>query len=172
MIISFFVLFVAASTAYAGPKTEVVQFLGQGRPVALSDVPDPSLVSGTLLGCFQVDMFDPRKGKKIGTGFDCLTDVVNPDGQLQEVILTDTAFFVFNNGMVVSQDIVEIRQAPLGQGKTHLTGSLPDVDNIIAGTQHFDGASGQVRLSGAVDMSDIGNGNLGFDCLFVITYDK
>ena len=56
-------------------------------------------------------------------------------------------------------------------GITHITGAFPDdgENSIIAATGIFEGAVGAVRLSGAANLSRLGDaGEMGFACLFVI----
>ncbi len=50
---------------------------------------------------------------------------------------------------------------------THITGSFPTENNIVYGTKKFEDASGTVRLSGGVDMSDFPN-TIFFDCIFLV----
>ena len=50
---------------------------------------------------------------------------------------------------------------------THMTGSVPASDNIVAGTGQFQ-ASGSVRVSGVVNMSQFGAGIIAFNCLWLV----
>ena len=58
-------------------------------------------------------------------------------------------------------------------GITHITGAIPgpDSQDILHGTKRFAGATGRVRLSGAVDLSLSAEDVVTFDCLFVIDLD-
>jgi hypothetical protein len=169
----------ATSPLMAHGKTIVVQLLGKAdgflRPVPAPDGgqrPDDAI-------CFQVPMFDVPTGLQLGTALDCLSDIV--DDEDGGVTLTDTTIFRFpRNGRLVSYGRVSIR--PLqdeesAPASTHITGSvpLPGTKNIItrSGTQRFEGATGSVRLSGAVNMSKFVDENvIDFNCLFVIELDN
>jgi hypothetical protein len=171
----------ATSPLMAHGKTIVVQLLGKAdgflRPVPAPDGgqrPDDAI-------CFQVPMFDVPTGLQLGTALDCLSDIV--DDEDGGVTLTDTTIFRFpRNGRLVSYgrvSIRELRDTESAPASTHITGSvpLPGTKNIITrrGTQRFEGATGSVRLSGAVNMSEFfGNPNepIAFNCLFVIELDN
>jgi hypothetical protein len=47
----------------------------------------------------------------------------------------------------------------------------PGANSIIGGTGRFQNATGSVRLSGAVNLSELGDGVITFDCVFVINLD-
>ena len=88
--------------------------------------------------------------------------------------LTDYTVFKFPDGTLIAKSEVDIRETTLGQqGVTHLTGSFPDPlgNDIVWGSGAYAGATGHVRLSGGVDMSDAANGVVVFDCVFVIDLD-
>lgn len=57
---------------------------------------------------------------------------------------------------------------------THITGAIPatDENSILSGTRKFQDATGQVRLSGSVNLDNLGSGEITFDCLFVINLDR
>lgn len=155
----------------AGAELTVVHFLGAGVPVDPADVPGSDLVpvpAGAL--CYKVPMLDPDSGFRIGTGFDCLSEIVaNP--VLSKITLTDTAYFRFPGGLFVSEGSVVIRSAGPGHGATtHITGGFPEFPNILAGRGQHAGIAGTVRVSGGVDMSAF-PATIGFDCLFVIDTD-
>ena len=54
---------------------------------------------------------------------------------------------------------------------THVVGDVDPLEsNIIHGTRRFGGASGSVRLSGIVNLSQF-PATVGFNCIFVIDLD-
>ena len=127
--------------------------------------------------CFDAEMQDAVTGRRVGDGVDCLK-VVGGDGIGIEVI--GTTFFNFDNqrGNIVSQGMTTVQPVLHGsEGFTHITGAIPqDGDNnVISGTRTFRNATGPVRLSGAVNMSEF-NGNFGdtifFSCLFILDLKK
>lgn len=175
----------ATSPLMAHGKTIVVQLLGKAegfpRPVP---APDEGEIPNA--NCFEVPMFDVPTGLQLGTALDCLHTV--DDSEFPRVTLTDTTIFRFpRNGRLVSYGRVAIEPIkepnepdtePIGAApaSTHITGSvpLPGTKNIITrrGTQRFEGATGSVRLSGAVNMSKFVEDNvIDFNCLFVIQLD-
>lgn len=174
-----FVMFVlAVSPVMAYSETIAVQLKGKAVGF-LADVPaaDGSQINDAI--CFRVPMFHVPTGLELGEAFDCLSDVVD-DGD-GGVTLTDTTIFSFSgNGLLVSHGRVSIRllqDIESAPASTHITGSVPNADtkNIaLAGGNRFEGRTGTVRLSGAVNMSEF-NLNPGepitFDCLFVIKLD-
>ncbi len=169
----------ATSPLMAHGNTIVINLKGKTQGF-LRDVPAPDGGQINDAICFEVPLFDVPTGLNVGVGLDCLSDVVD-DGD-GGVTLTDTTIFDFKeNGTLVSHGRVSIRpvkdteSAPMS---THVTGSIPSpgTQTIIAseGTKMFQGRTGVVRLSGAVNMSEF-NLNPGeqidFDCLFVIKVD-
>lgn len=170
----------ATSPLMAHGKTIAVQLLGKATGFT-RDVPAPEGGQVPNAICFEVPMFDLQTGLQLGTALDCLSDIVD-DGD-GGVTLTDTTIFRFpRNGRLVSYGRVSIRElndTESAPASTHITGSvpLPGTKNIITrrGTQRFEGATGSVRLSGAVNMSEF-TGAAGspiyFNCLFVIKVEN
>ena len=180
MVIGFFLVATLGSAEARPTWRRVVLFKGTStvldnseRPQILDDLGVPADAV-----CFRVPMLNPNTNRQIGWGFDCLSDV-DLDTNL-EGTLTDTVLFRFGRGGgqgdLVSSGPVTIRSAldadTLAAGVTHTTGSFPPSDNVIGGSGRFAHATGQVRISGGVNMDDLGNGNLTFDCLFVIAVDR
>ncbi|MEM1325605.1 MAG: hypothetical protein AAGI23_06605 [Bacteroidota bacterium] len=122
--------------------------------------------------CFDVDVYDVMTGEKIGTGTDCLSNV-NEVGE--GLALTGTAIFNLPGGQIVSRALTSVQPKTHGSdGKTHITGSIPSKgdNDIVSGTGKYAEASGTVRLSGAVDMSNVASNNeITFDCLFLVELD-
>ena len=172
-ILSTITFFAPDADAQPAPKAQksivvALQGTAQGQPKTL-DLPGGP-VDAT---CFQVDLINLESGRVIGSGADCLTNI-QPLGA--GVSLTDYTIFDFPSGSIVSQSEVSIQPAQMAgfPQVSHLTGShpMPWDNNVLMGTRRFRNATGQVRLSGGVDMSKLASdGQITFDCIFVITLD-
>jgi len=169
----------ATSPLMAHGKTIVINLKGKTQGF-LRDVPAPDGGQINDAICFEVPLFDVPTGLNVGVGLDCLSDVVD-DGD-GGVTLTDTTIFDFKeNGTLVSHGRVSIRplqDTESAPASTHITGSipLPGTKNVItsAGSKRFEGRTGAVRLSGAVNMSEFtgaAGSPIDFNCLFVIELD-
>lgn len=128
--------------------------------------------SGTMYAdCFDVGLYDLSTGKKIGTATDCLADLVE---ELGGVKLVGTTFFNFTGGAtIVSRGSTTVMPVLHGSpGFTHVTGAGADGNGILSGTNQYANASGNVRLSGLVNLSKLASdGEITFDCIFVIKLD-
>jgi hypothetical protein len=138
--------------------------------------------------CFDVALVDPNSGLQLGTGSDCLSDVevLNPDDPACNpaeslvgcaVRLIDTAIFQFIDGTVVAQGAgrlpVVLDDSSRSAGITHVTGSFPTTNNILYGTGRFENVQGQVRVSGAVDMTNtVAANEITFDCFFYLQIEE
>ena len=172
----------SAKTFPTSAKTLVVHLNGDGVFIPPEDVPMPELLDGLdVTACFEVGMFNLATKRRMGTGVACIADV-DLDEQTGAVSLTDTVFFIFQDGLIASQDRIEVRPAGVGvggqpsgvgQNKTHITGGFPDEDNIVGGTGIYKNVVGKVRLSGASNMSGMSNPvpELELDCIFVIDFE-
>jgi len=119
--------------------------------------------------CFDMDLVDAKTGNVIGRGSDCLSDINSSDGL--GFMMTATTFFYFPGGTLVSQGRVTVQPVLTGSPEfTHITGAVPSPydNNVIYGDGKFKKAAGSVRLSGAVNMSELSIGKIFFDCVFVI----
>ena len=182
MAISGAVLAVLLTVGSGGSTTEARVDPGQGghdlvvalRGTAQAQLmPIPATDQGTTEGlCFTVDLVDLATGNVIGDATDCLADI---DGDANGMALTGTTFFNFPGGTLVSRGSTTVQ--PVLDGSvdfTHITGAVPaDGENsVLSGTGRFNGATGQVRLSGAVNLAELDSeGEITFDCIFVISVD-
>jgi hypothetical protein len=117
--------------------------------------------------CYDLDLVDVKTGDVIGSAADCLTNL-NPIGT--GVALTGTTFFFFPGGTVVSRGLTTVQPALHGSlDFTHITGAIPQPgdNNVVYGDRKFKNASGPVRLSGAVNLTNFPN-QATFDCVFVL----
>lgn len=134
--------------------------------------------------CFDGTLTSIASGRIIGRAVDCL-DPKNLDNAFTEgnslddsIALIGTTVFELHRGTIISQGTTTVRPVTWpDQPNTHITGAIPEpgANSIKAGTRRYSNASGSVRLSGSVDMSDFvtetGEGTISFSCLFVIKLD-
>lgn len=134
--------------------------------------PDPS--SDEQVPCFDITITDLAKGEVVGTGTDCLSIVpVDPEecGGLQ-VTATTVFDFLTSGDRLAAKGLTSVRPTTFGSpGKTHITGAVPaeGEESILFGEGKYEGATGTVRLSGAVDMSKMDSDKeAAFDCIFIV----
>jgi hypothetical protein len=164
----------ANATAVERGRILVVQATGKGtgttRPIP------PVSVSGTKEGnCFDVELFDVMAERTIGTATRCFADV-NTAGT--GMALTETTFFRLREGTLVSRSRTIIQPAIDSTPQaTHIAVALPDTTtNTIltdAGNGTFKSVTGNVRLIGAMDMSQFRERNeIAFNDMFVIELEE
>ena len=113
------------------------------------------MIDGIEMNCFDLELFDPATGRKLGWATDCV-DLASITGGPPPAAfaISNTTFFVLPGGTLTSRNRTTI--SPVVEGSpdmTHITGDLPIVPNILGGTGRFQNAQGIVRLSGVVDIS-------------------
>ena len=127
--------------------------------------------------CFDVDLVDLKSNEIVGSAKDCMSDV-QPKGD--GLGLSGTTFIhlpegsLTVRGRVSVQPVLEETILESGQAITHITGSSNTGNGIIKGTGIYENSTGNVRLSGMVDMSNFeaNEGDLlAFSCLFIINFD-
>lgn len=140
-------------------------------------------------GCFELPLLDLETGHQRGVGVDCL-NVFDDSGDSDGAGLQIEAktFFFLPQGLIVNHGCTSVRPVFSGvgdAGTTHITGSIPpgefgggpggtppavcqDAGGIILATGGFKSLGGEVRLSGAVDLSNAGAGEITFSCLFLL----
>ena len=121
--------------------------------------------------CFTVDLVDVSTNQVIGDATDCLSNISGDP--VVGMALTGTTIFNFPQGQLVSRGSTTVQPIlhPSPQdGFTHVTGAPAPSSgsNIIDGTKAFKNADGTVRLSGLVNLENLGSGEITFDCVFVI----
>lgn len=137
-----------------------------GVTEVLTDLPD----SLDAL-CFpDLQMVEVKSGRVIGTARDCLSNI-NTVGD--GMAITGTTFFNFHEGgSLVSRGETSVQPTTVGSPDfTHITGAIPTAgsNQVLAGTEQYQNASGTVRLSGAVNLSLLeSDGQITFDCIFEI----
>ena len=156
-------------------KYRVVQLRGERINAVAQEFPTgvPPLDNGENSGLrFEMELLE--NGEVIGTATDYLSNIT-PVGD--GIALVGTTVFNFPEGTLISrgqttvQPVITSAPSPV----THTTGSVPmaGTNSVILGTGIFRGATGSVRLGGAVNMSEFsGEGTpISFDCFFVIDLD-
>jgi hypothetical protein len=186
-ILVFFTVFSISSNAFS--RDIVVELNGTAEGVVETwedlgvSVPDGLSASDSPL-CFTVPMFDLGSGNEIGTAKDCLVIFGDANGGTTVKVIA-TTFFNFPNGTLVGRGLTTVQEIPNdwvngGTSFTHITGAVPgaaEVRNILeeVGTKRYKFSTGQVRLSGAVDLSgfnsNTGEGPITFSCIFKIILD-
>ena len=147
-------------------------------------------VSG--FGCFELPILDLETGLQAGVGVDCL-NVFDAGGDVagDGLQIEAKTFFFLPQGTIVNHGCTSARPFFGGVGNvgvTHMTGSIgpreldgiPDgampaecaaAGGIIYTSGGFKNFGGEARLSGAVDLGNVGAGEITFSCLFVVKLD-
>lgn len=151
------------SSAQAAADNNIVVVLkGTGLPVATPE--------GVVGACYETDLYDAKTDTIIGTGIDCLnTDL----GTAPSFSIDRTTIFKFPQGDLVANGLTTV--VPIfGASSPDFTHVVGDVDNatqnIVSGTKRFAGRTGNVRLSGIVNMASFPT-SIGFNCIFIIDLD-
>ena len=179
MLLSLFVALSSNASAKdnGGGKHYVLQLIGTGYMYPGLEDLDGDGVAETDAMCFDVDLVNMKNQQVIGTGTDCLANVMMAGSGVK---LVGTTYFNMPNGKLVTRGNTSVQAVyhptvtPEGQTITHITGAAGTGNAIIDGTRRFAGATGTARLSGMVDMTNFGGipGNpITFNCIFVIDLD-
>lgn len=139
--------------------------------------------------CFELPILSLKNGKDVGFGVDCLS-VFDDTGDLmgEGLQLEAKTFFFLPKGTLVNHGCTSVRPFFEGvgdSGVTHMTGSIGpaelggenppgptecvNANGIVyadRGMKKF--LDGSVRLSGAVNLSEVDEGIITFSCLFVL----
>ena len=132
------------------------------------DLMDTPLIDGAL--CYRTDLYDAKTDRIIGDGVDCLANI---QGIGDCLLIERTTFLNLPQGTVVAHGLTTVQPTTGGSPDfTHIVGDIPDEDNIDGdlSTGRFEGATGRVRLSGAVNLDEF-NESIKFNCIFVIDLD-
>jgi hypothetical protein len=138
---------------------------------------------------FQLPLVDLASGRPLGIGVDCLNPFDDTgDGAGDGLQIEAKTFFFLPKGMIVNHGCTSVRPffAGVGDaGATHMSGSIPssefgvaplpipaceDVGGVIRATRGFRNTTGDVRLSGAVNLSNAPD-EITFSCIFVLNLD-
>ena len=164
-------------TADGGDLSQLAQDLMEDTGVAVSGDFD----------CFELPVFDLESGNPVGIGVDCLNVF---DGDNSGAKIEAITFFFLPRGSLVSHGCTSVRPFWAGvgdSGVTHMTGSISPAElggdnppvagtpcestgGIVYATKGMSKFSdGAARLSGAVNLSNAGAGEITFSCLFVLS---
>jgi len=125
--------------------------------------------------CFDLDLIDLKRDRIVGTATDCLAKIKSKKHGVK--LLGTTIFKIkygWRRGKIISRGVTSVSIKTGGSPTiSHVTGSIPKddgVNSIIKATGFFRGLKGPVRLSGAVDMSNMtpDHPEIDFDCIFVL----
>lgn len=173
-IFLFIFLFLIAGFSHAADVTLVYQLKGKalGYERKVPDYTGDGKRDKAL--CFDVELIDLRLNKKVGTATDCLAKIKMKEHGVK--LLGTTIFKVSQGwlkGKIISRGVTSVSIKTGGSpGTTHVTGSIPkkNKNSILKATGWFTGLKGPVRLSGAVDMSEMTPENpvIDFDCIFIL----
>ena len=161
----------AAGGALAGGACGLAMMLKFSILLLLPGVGLPVSTPSDVVGdCLETDLYDAQTNRIIGTGLDCLNIL---DGGDAGISIDRTTIFNFPQGRLVARGLTTV--VPIfgssSPGFTHVVGDVDDAtDNIVSGTGRFKNASGNVRLSGIVNLADLPT-TLRFNCVFVIDMD-
>ncbi len=130
------------------------------------------MIDEVEMDCFDVDLVDAASGRIIGGGTDCLDlNSIEPDPSGGAGFsISNTQFFHLPGGMIKTSLRTTVQPVLEGSpGITHITGSIGDEMNIVAGTGRYQNAQGTARLVGAVNLARLDGENIiTFDCVFRI----
>mgnify|MGYP001818116432 FL=1 len=170
-----------------------VKFLGTATggdlSPAIAEAVSDSGVDVNGFACFELPLIDLETGHQRGVGVDCL-NVFDDGGDVHGAGLQIEAktFFFLPQGLIVNHGCTSVRPAFMGvgdAGTTHITGSIPpgefggpsggpgpvicqETEGVVLRTGGFAYQTGEVRLSGAVNLSNAGAGEITFSCLFLL----
>ena len=155
---------------YAG-KQKVLRLAGTatGEECTVPEIEDSGTTDALCFTVGLVDMTQGISGNVVGTATDALSDIVAVGDGLA---LVGTTTFNLPEGQIVSRGLTTVQPTTHGSASaTHITGAIPSPgdNSILSGTKKYKNATGTVRLSGAVNMTDFPT--ITFDCLFVIDLD-
>ena len=177
-----------ATTTHAATERMTINYKGTGIAVP-NVVPDTLGVGPNANGlldanCFVADIFDLKSGELLGTAEDCLSEIAaGPDTESGSgVQLVGTTVFNLDDGRLVVQGLTSVQAVnwPTENSDvvfTHITGANSPNNAVLRGEGEFGStgiyanASARVRLSGQVDLSQLGEGQITFDCIFVVDVD-
>ena len=177
-----------ATTTHAASELMTINYKGTGTAVP-KVVPDTLGVGPNANGlldanCFEAEIFDLKSGELLGTAEDCLSEIaIGPDtASGSGVQLVGTTVFNLDDGRLVVQGLTSVQAVnwPTENSDvvfTHITGANSPNNAVLRGEGEFGStgiyanASARVRLSGQVDLSQLGEGQITFDCIFVVDVD-
>lgn len=157
----------------ASANAEIGGTSGQNLAVVIQGTAEGEfrMIDGIEMNCFDVNLVDAASGRIIGDSSDCLdlnSIVPDPSGG-DGFSISNTNFFHLPGGMIKASMRTTVQPVLEGSpGITHITGSIGDEMNIVAGTGRYQNAQGTARLLGALNLARLGENIVTFDCIFRI----
>jgi hypothetical protein len=160
---------------------------GDLSPLAAELMAETGVEVSDAFGCFELPILDLTSGNPVGIGVDCL-NVFEPPVEAG-LKIEALSFFFLPRGTLVNHGCTSVRPFWDGVGNsgvTHMTGSIGPAElggenspaegtpcestgGVIYATKGMKKfLDGETRLSGAVNLSNVGNGVITFSCLFVL----
>ncbi len=121
--------------------------------------------------CFLMDLIDPETQDTIGTLEDCVLSMVTPsDGTITSEVITSIQ--IDGRGTIQSENIVFQELIPPVNELNFITSFTPTENNVFNATLEFEGMEGTVSLEGEINLSQLGEGIVTFNCLFEIQLNR
>lgn len=136
----------------------------------------PTDMGTTIAGCHDHEIIDLKSNQILGVATDATADVSQVGDAL---IATGTTTFHLPQGMLMIRGRGAIQPMPAEAGTpeldrspmTHIAGIFPnhaDENNVIGGTGLFKNARGTFGLLGALDLTNSGENQAKFHCVYFI----
>lgn len=156
------------------PNTKQIQLKVNARGTVLGQAKTivHSKTSETLEPiCFLMELVDPDTGKIIGTLEDCVVTSETPsDGTITSRVIT--SINIDGRGTIQAENLVLQTIQPPIEELNFNTSFTPTEDNVINTTFEFEGMEGTVSLDGEVNLKNMGQGIVTFDCDFIINLES
>lgn len=164
------------SDDYTGdsPEPRQIQLKVIGRGTALGQpktIIHPKTGETLEPDCFLMDLIDPETGNVIGTLQDCVVNSETPsDGTITSRVIT--SINMDGRGTIQAENIVFQELQPPYNELNFNTSFTPTENNVISTTFEFEGMEGTVALDGEVNLSNLGQGIVTFNCNFTINLES
>lgn len=156
------------------PEPEQIQLTVIGRGTVLSQsktIVHPKTGETLEPDCFLMNLIDPDTGNIIGTLEDCVVENIIPsDGTITSRVIT--SINIDGRGTIQAENIVFQEILPPVQELNFSTLFIPTENNVINTTFEFEGMEGTVALEGEVNVKQMGDGIITFDCIFTINLES
>lgn len=160
------------STGSTEPKQIQLEVIGRGTAVGQpKTLVHPKTGENLEPDCFLMDLIDPKTGNVIGTLQDCVVNSETPsDGTITSRVIT--SINIDGRGTIQAENIVfQELQPPYNELKFN-TSFTPTENNVINTTFEFEGMEGTVALDGEVNLSNLEQGIVTFNCNFIINLES
>ncbi len=170
-------LFIACNNddEYSGqpePETILLEVIGKGTVLGQpKSVVHPKTGEAFEANCFLMDLIDPDTGEVIGSLEDCVLGMETPsDGTITSHVIS--SININGRGTIQAENFVfQELKAPM-QDLIFDTSFTPIENNVINTTFEFEGMEGSVSLEGEVNLSQLVDSIVTFNCLFTVELEK